>query len=189
MKLDEAGFRRISSGFRCHDEDVLEAVLSTAERGERISEIREMAIVSVAVRASAAQMLVKLFNGNGLSTPLNQIPSLDKRPPFTLATMRPSALPPPAPTTRTVQTRQRALRSNAPVPVATRYRISRADDPLQANPSRGLWAIICDSPTGYGDSQQTYASGVTICINESLYLPGPPPGFRLHPPTQQLCLY
>jgi serine/threonine protein kinase len=98
--LDEADFRRISNGFKCY-EDVIETVLSTASRGGRISDVREMAIVNVEERASAAQMLVKLFNGNGLSTPLNQIPSLDNKLPSTSAT-------------RTIQTRQRTLRSNAP---------------------------------------------------------------------------
>jgi serine/threonine protein kinase len=134
--LDEEDFRQRSTQFKCY-EDILEAILSTASRGERISAIREMAIVNVEERASAAQMLVKWCNGKGLSTPLNQIPSLDNRPSFSLTAIRPTALPSaPTPRTRTVQTRQRALRGNVPVPVATRYRINKAHDSLHPTPSR-----------------------------------------------------
>jgi len=45
-----------------------------------MSQIREMAIFNPEKRASAAQMLVKCFNGEGLSTPRNQVPALNSSP-------------------------------------------------------------------------------------------------------------
>ncbi|KAG9232394.1 hypothetical protein BJ875DRAFT_466998 [Amylocarpus encephaloides] len=56
---------------------VQQVVLSTASNVDSVSKIREMAIVNPEERASAAQMLVKYFDGAGLSTPRNQVPVLN----------------------------------------------------------------------------------------------------------------
>ena len=79
--LDAEGFRQKSNRF-VTIADVQEAVLSAASNVDRVSKIREMAIVNPVDRASAAQMLVKLFEGKGLSTPPNQIPALTSGRPF-----------------------------------------------------------------------------------------------------------
>lgn len=79
-----------------------------------------MAIINSQERASAAQMLVKHFGGNGLSTPLlvERVPALVHRHPDTIAATRaaaPSPLtitgarPPMAPTPRPAETRPRDL--------------------------------------------------------------------------------
>lgn len=86
--LDVEGFRRKSPRFAASKEDV--------------SKIQEMAIINLKQRASAAQMLVKCFNGDGLSTPRNQIPALRNSPPSAMATsVRAPASAPPALTPRT----------------------------------------------------------------------------------------
>lgn len=54
---------------------IKQAVLDAAESNDVLG-IREMAIVNPAQRASAAQMLVKRYNGQGLSTPRHQVPAL-----------------------------------------------------------------------------------------------------------------
>ena len=69
--LNIGGFRQRSNQFRYHRQ-VQRAVLSAASNVDSVSKIREMAIVNPEERASAAQMLVKLFDGAGLSTPRNQ---------------------------------------------------------------------------------------------------------------------
>ncbi|KAF2968349.1 hypothetical protein GQX73_g5203 [Xylaria multiplex] len=67
--LDTDDFRQRSR--ECENyEDVRTMVLS---RVLRVFEIEEMARVNPNERASAAQMLVKHFNGYGLSTPLSQV--------------------------------------------------------------------------------------------------------------------
>lgn len=84
-------------------------VLSIASNVDSVSKIREMAIVNPEERASAAQILVKYFDGAGLSTPRNQVPALTTNPSPTIAAAR---APPPAPsslTTRTLQTKPRGL--------------------------------------------------------------------------------
>ncbi|KAL9101820.1 MAG: hypothetical protein Q9163_002967 [Psora crenata] len=58
-----------------------EAVLEAARNDPTVSNIQEMAEPDPSQRASAAQMLVKWFNGNGLSTPPNQVPALDHQGP------------------------------------------------------------------------------------------------------------
>jgi hypothetical protein len=55
--------------------DTQDAVLFAALEGD-MSRIQEIAIVNPERRASAAQMLVKCYNGEGLSTLRNQVPAL-----------------------------------------------------------------------------------------------------------------
>lgn len=80
--LDVNGFRKTSdSDLFTTYKDVQDTVVSLASRVEGISAIREMAAVDVEGRASAAQMLIKLFSGEGLTTPRRQIPPLASCPP------------------------------------------------------------------------------------------------------------
>jgi hypothetical protein len=91
-----------------------------------------MAIVNPEERASTAQMLVKYFDGAGLSTPRNQVPALTSSPPPAIAAAR---APPPAPpslTTRTTQTKPRGLQTNTNIfATVAPYRVEKARDPLQ----------------------------------------------------------
>ena len=48
-------------------------VLSVASNVDSVSKIREIAIFNPEERVTAAQMLVKHFDGPGLSTPQNQL--------------------------------------------------------------------------------------------------------------------
>lgn len=73
--LDVGGFRQKSNQFK-HDAEVQRAVLSAASNADAVSNIWEMAIFYPNERASAAQMLVKHFDGAGLSTPRSQVPAL-----------------------------------------------------------------------------------------------------------------
>lgn len=63
----------------------------TESRNWPLSDIQEMAIYDPAKRASAAQMLIKCFNGQGLSTPRNKVPTLVGNPLNTAATVKTSA--------------------------------------------------------------------------------------------------
>jgi len=103
--LDIGGFRQRSKQFKT-DAEVLRAVLSAASNVGTVSEIREMAIVNPEERASAAQMLLKHFDGAGLSTPRNQVPALTSSPPPKIAAAR---APPPSLTRRTAQIKPRGL--------------------------------------------------------------------------------
>jgi len=135
--LDIEEFRRKSDQFR-FDEDAQEAILFAASNVDTVSKIREMAIVNPEERASAAQMLLKHFDGVGLSTPRNQVPALVCRPPSIIATARTPALAPPALTTRAAQTKPRGLQKNANIFAAAQYRVEKARDPLQAKLFRRL---------------------------------------------------
>jgi hypothetical protein len=97
-----------------------------------------MAIVKAEERASAAQMLVKCYNGVGLSTPRNQDPALTSSPLSTIAAARAPALAPPALTTRTAQTKPRVQKNANIFTVAAQFRVEKARDPLQAQPFRRL---------------------------------------------------
>ena len=77
--LDAGEFRQRSDKFKTVAEGQ-RAVLSAASNVDTVSEIREMALVNPDERASAAQMLVKHFDGAGLSTPRNQVPALTTSP-------------------------------------------------------------------------------------------------------------
>ena len=71
-------FRDRSNQFKSC-EDVWEAV-SSASNMAPVSKIQEMASLSPDKRASAAQMLVRRYNGEGLSTPRNQVPDFNISP-------------------------------------------------------------------------------------------------------------
>lgn len=85
--LDINEFRQRSNRFKTVAEVQL-AVLYVASNENWVSNIRAMAIVNPEERASAAQMLVKHYDGAGLSTPRNQVPALTTSP-------SPAARPPP----------------------------------------------------------------------------------------------
>ncbi|KAH9904820.1 protein kinase-like protein [Xylariomycetidae sp. FL2044] len=72
--MDVGGFRETSRRLG-GKEDVQAAVLSAAD-DPMVSIIKEMVCVDPEERASAAQMLVKCFQGRGLSTPPSQVPPL-----------------------------------------------------------------------------------------------------------------
>jgi hypothetical protein len=95
-----------------------------------------MAIANPEERAYAAQMLVKYFNGVGLSTPRNQVPALTSSPPK-IAAARAPAPAPPSLTTRTVQSKPRCLQMDTNIFAAAQYRVEKARDP-QAKPFRRL---------------------------------------------------
>jgi hypothetical protein len=79
-----------------YDAEVQRAILSAASNVYTVPKIWEMAIVNPEQHASAAQMLVKYFNGVGLSTPRNQVPALTNSPPpkSPPPELRPQLLPP-----------------------------------------------------------------------------------------------
>ncbi|KAK4107119.1 kinase-like protein [Canariomyces notabilis] len=72
--LDVGGFRRLERTFSTYDH-VQKTVLSLAN-SSALSKAREMARVDFSTRASAAQMLVRCFRGEGLTTPISQIPPI-----------------------------------------------------------------------------------------------------------------
>jgi serine/threonine protein kinase len=75
-------------------EDGREAVFA-ASKIDTVSKIREMAIVNPEKRASAAQMLVKCYNGGGLTTPRSQVPALTSSPSLAIAAAGTPALTTP----------------------------------------------------------------------------------------------
>ena len=135
--LDTGEFRQKSSRFESA-EDAQDAVSFATSTANNVSNIREMAIINLEERASAAQMLVKCFGGVGLSTPQNQIPALTSSPYFTIAAARPLPLAPPPLTTWATRTRQRGLRKNCNLFAAANYRLEKAGHPLQAKQVRQL---------------------------------------------------
>jgi len=118
--LDVRRFRQKSTQFRTTDE-VREFVV-VASKEQTMSQIREMAILDPEKRASAAQMLVKCFNGEGLSTPRNQIPALIASP--TTIVTKDAAPTPPTPRTRTAPKRPSGLQKN--VAAAAQHRVDKA---------------------------------------------------------------
>jgi len=107
--LDVRGFRQKSKQFKSPDE-VHEFVLLVASEEQAMSRIREMAIFDPEKRASAAQMLVKCFDGEGLSTPRNKVPALNSSPATVVA--KDPAQSVPTPTARTTQKFPRGLQRN-----------------------------------------------------------------------------
>lgn len=79
--LDAGEFRQMSNRFKSTAE-VQEAVVSIALNAWIVSKIREMAMVDPKERATAAQMLVEHYAGEGLSTPRNRVPALTNCIPF-----------------------------------------------------------------------------------------------------------
>lgn len=98
--LDVGGIRQLETSCGTY-EDVKAAVLSAATLAV-VRGIKEMARADPTMRASAAQMLVKIFSGNGLSTPRAQVspisasvdetpvvnPKMGKIPPVRIARAR-----------------------------------------------------------------------------------------------------
>ena len=135
--LDVGGFRQMSNQFES-TEDAQKAVLFAASNQDSISKIQEMAVVKPEERASAAQMLVKCYNGVGLSTPRNQVPALTSSPPSTIAAARAPAPAPPALTTRTAQTKPRVQKNANIFTAAAQFRVEKA----QAQPIRRLQELL-----------------------------------------------
>lgn len=72
--MDVNGFREASKGLKS-TRTIKEAILD-ASRAKGMEQIRDMAIVDPNSRASAAQMLLMIYEGKGLTTPLKRIPQL-----------------------------------------------------------------------------------------------------------------
>jgi serine/threonine protein kinase len=115
-------------------EDAQDAVLLAASKVDTVSKIREMAIVNPEKRASAAQMLVKCYNGGGLTTPRSQVPALTSSPSPAIAAGGTPAPSPPALTTRTTQTKLKMQRNANIFTAAAQFRVEKA----QAQPLRRL---------------------------------------------------
>lgn len=116
--LDASEFRRRSDRFKSVAE-AQQAVLSAASNLDSVSKIQEMAIINPEERASAAQMLLKHFNGLGLSTPRKQVSDISTSPSPAMATTK---APPPAPsslTTRITLTKPRVF-------AGAQYRVTKA---------------------------------------------------------------
>ncbi len=109
-----------------------------ASRLETVSKIQEMAIVNPERRASAAQMLVKCYNGVGLTTLRTQVPALVSSPSPPLAARGTPALAPQAFTTRTAQIKPRLLKNGNIFAAAAQYRVEKAHSPFQTQPARRL---------------------------------------------------
>lgn len=77
--LDVGEFRQLVRKAKSYRdvEEIRKGILSGALK-HGLTNIQEMAIEDPVKRASAAQMLVKCFNGEGLSTPRNKIPDLNQ---------------------------------------------------------------------------------------------------------------
>lgn len=85
--MDISDFRRKSHEFKSLGE-IRQAISFIASNAQSVSTIREMAIVNPDQRASAAQMLVKYFGGEGLSTRRSQVPPLSTNPPLPVTASR-----------------------------------------------------------------------------------------------------
>lgn len=130
--LDAGGFRQRSNQFRSV-EDAQQAVLHAASNVDTVSKIQEMAAVNPEERASAAQMLVKHYNGVGLSTPWNQVPALIGSPSPAITAARAPAPAFPALTTRTAHARPRGFQRNGNIfAAAAQYRVENARYPFSA---------------------------------------------------------
>lgn len=139
--LDAGEFRQRSNRFKSVAE-VRRAVLSAASNVDSVSKIREMAIVKPEERASAAQMLVKYFDGAGLSTPRNQVPALTSSPRPKITTPKAPTPAPPSLTTRTAQIKPKGLQLNTNVfAAAAPSRVEKSRDPLQLPRLRRLQEI------------------------------------------------
>lgn len=124
--MNVEGFRDASKSFKTLS-DAQTAVLSVASKTKSIAAIQEMARINPEERASAAQMLVKCFNGQGLTTLRNQVfPLVGPEK----ADSRASAYPAPR------YEEQRGIRKNVNLPTAAnRFCVEKARSP-QAQPRR-----------------------------------------------------
>ncbi|KAK5080222.1 hypothetical protein LTR05_008735 [Lithohypha guttulata] len=128
--LDVGGFRHEWREYQSLSK-VHEKVSLLASNEAAVSQIRDMAILNPEGRASAAQMLVKCFDGIGLSTPRDRIPALTTCP-IILAV---KALPAPTPvrTTRPAYQERKGLQKGRnPAVAAGRYRVEKACHTPQA---------------------------------------------------------
>lgn len=74
--LDVNGYRRRSSAFTY--QEAVGAVVHAADNSTEMAKIREMVILRPELRASAAQMLLKIGEAKELTTPQNRIPALTR---------------------------------------------------------------------------------------------------------------
>lgn len=126
--LDAGDFRQRSNQFKSNAE-VQRAVLFAASNVDTVSKVQEMAIVNPERRASAAQMLVKCFNGGGLSTPRSQIPALSSSPcPVTVAAGT-LTLAPPTLKIRIAQPKPKVQKNRNIVTAAAQFRVEKAQAP------------------------------------------------------------
>jgi serine/threonine protein kinase len=124
--LDIGGFRRLAQRASCFDE--VKAVALPAANSPELANIREMARIDPEARASAAQMLVKCYDGVGLTTPRSQVPLIVEEVPPARAsrdTVDPDTpMPDAAPcarasagnTSRNAFDPRSGTKSNAPIP-------------------------------------------------------------------------
>jgi serine/threonine protein kinase len=146
--LDTGGFRQKSSQFKSI-EDVQETVLFVASNIDSVSKIRKMASVNPKERASATQLLVKYYNGVGLSTPRNQVSELISSPKPSITFARTPTLAIPAPINQIIQTKPRGFRKKKNIFAAAQYRVEKARDPLQPQRFRRL-EETCPKPYAKG---------------------------------------
>ncbi|KAK1754109.1 hypothetical protein QBC47DRAFT_36294 [Echria macrotheca] len=72
---DTNGFRKLELLLEDYDH-ILDVVFASSSSDDWIKGLRPMGEINPDHRASAAQMLVTRFNGEGLSTPINRIPPI-----------------------------------------------------------------------------------------------------------------
>ena len=132
--LNVGEFRHHCNRFEPHV-NVWDAI-SSASKLDPVSKIQEMAIHHPEKRASAAQMLVKWYNGQGLSTPRNQVPALHSTPSPAIAA--PSSVPAP-PTRAEPPTKPAGLHENANIfAPAAQYAAKNNYNLFRAQPFRRL---------------------------------------------------
>jgi len=102
------GFRQNAFRFN-NPKDRQEEVIRIASNDHIFSKVQEMAILDPVQRASAAQIIVKIFSGERLTTPRNHVPALPNRPLFAAATTETPTAPSPILATRFPQPRRRLL--------------------------------------------------------------------------------
>ncbi|KAK2812448.1 hypothetical protein FQN50_001449 [Emmonsiellopsis sp. PD_5] len=133
--VDVNGFRQASMKFKAAD-DVVKAV-SSATSNEKFSKIQEMVIVNPEERASAAQILLKIFGGEGLSTPKNQA-------------IRPLAL-----STR----QQKGLQRHTPPPSTVQYRVGKPQASHRIRASRPMIERRLEEASSPGPAEKPEVPG------------------------------
>jgi serine/threonine protein kinase len=131
--LDINGFRKMSKQFK-YPKQVLDAVSLAASKDNTVSNIQEMGIINPDERASAAQMLVKCYNGAGLSTPRQQVPiALRKTDDDSTGTA-----PAPVMTSRDEPKKTRGMQRKANAVANVLYRVEKTRLAPQAQPVRRI---------------------------------------------------
>ena len=128
--LDAQGFREAANSFKSYEDAQSKVLLTT--RTPQMASIEEMARINPKERASAAQMLIKCFSGEGLVTPRHRVPPLapvsstpEKAGRRTRAAAGPAAGP------QSIPAQPEPKRKNAkPVPAAGQFRVEKARRPL-----------------------------------------------------------